>query len=302
MRDATVILDGLTLTEGPRWHEGRFWFSDLYSHRVCSAKEDGSDLRTEATLKGIPSGLGWLPNGRLLVVQQAEQQVLRREPDGSLVVHADLAGYAKSWTNDMAVAPDGTAYVGCWGFDLHNSAPFELAPLMRVAPDGEVSIVGEPMCFPNGSIVIGDTLLVAESFGNRISQFDILPDGALANRRDWATFGPMPTARDLKKRYTEYVVAADGISDVDAEGAVWVADFTKRYASRVLPGGEIVDAVSTGDHNCYAAALGGADGRTLFLCATRATEDEMDPELRARDPQSTIQVHKVDVPLAGLEG
>jgi sugar lactone lactonase YvrE len=295
MGEATLVVDGLTLTEGLRWHDGRVWFSDLYNRRVVSILEDGSDLRVEGQFEAIPVGLGWLPDGRLLVIQQETAKVLRREHDGTFVVHADLSGVAKSWPNDIVVTGDGTAYVGCFGFELHQGAPFGTAPLMKVTVDGQVTVVGEPSYFPNGSTILDGTLVVAESFGNRISQYDIDPDGTLSNRRDWAVFGPMPTASDLDDRYKELVVAADGISGVDAEGAIWVADFTKQHAVRVLPGAEIVDEVTTGSLNCYCVALGGHDGRTLFLCATPA---EMDPELRKNEPRGTIMSCRVDVPLA----
>ena len=295
MGEATLLVDGLTLTEGLRWHDGRVWFSDLYNRRVASVREDGSDARVEGEFPGIPVGLGWLPDGRLLVVQQESQRVLRREPDGTYVVHADLSGHAVSWLNDLVVSPDGTAYVGCFGFDLHAGAPFDAAPIMKVSVDGQVSVVGEPAYFPNGCTIRQGTYVVAESFGNRISQYDIDADGSLSNRRDWATFGPMPQASDLDERYKELAVAADGISGADAEGAMWVADFTQRHAVRVLPGGRIVDKVTTGDLNCYCVALGGHDGRTLFLCATPA---EMDPELRKNEPRGTIMTCRVDVPLA----
>jgi len=297
MNEASVILDKLTLTEGPRWHDGRFWFSDLFNQRVCSAEEDGSDLRVEAEVPGIPTGLGWLPDDRLLVVIQAEQQVLRREHDGSVVLHADLSEFARGAANDMAVAADGTAYVGSFGFDINNNAPFATAPLMRVTPNGQVSVVVEELAFPNGSVFIdGRTLVVAESFANRLSKFEILPDGTLSPRQDWAVFGPMPSAVELGERFSQLVVAPDGISAPDAEGALWVADFTTNHASRVMPGGEIVDQVSaTGDLACFAVALGGADGRTLFLCASPsdAGSDE-----RMKDPGGTVQTYRVDVPLA----
>ena len=299
MDRATVLMDGFTLTEAPRWHDGRIWFDDLYRSRVCSAAEDGSVLRVEAQLpSGIPVGLGWLPDGRLLVVVQDEQRIMRREHDGSIVEHADLSRIAKGFANDLAITDDGVAYVGCFGFDLYAGAPVEPGPLMRVTPDGEVSVVGEPLYFANGPTIIdGRTLVIAESFANRLSAFDILPDRSLSARRDWATFGPLPTTSDLRERFSQAVVAADGISCVDAEGAIWVADFTKTTASRVLPGGRIVEQVSTGDLNCFAVALGGADGRTLFLCAA---PDELDAEVHKRNPQAAILTHRVQVPAAGV--
>ena len=296
MGQARVIRDGLTFPEGIRWHEERLWFSDMYAHRVVSMLEDGGDLKVEAALPAVSIGIDWLPDGRLLVTQWEPPSVVRREHDGSLVVHGDLSGVCKSKPNDMIVLPDGNVIVGCMGFDIHNNADFETAPLMRISPAGEVTVVGESSYFPNGCALLDDgrSLVVAESFGNRISQYDIGADGSLNNRRDWASFGPIPSATTLNDRYQQMVVAADGISKSDAEGGIWVADFTSDRAVRVMPGGAIVDTVTvTGGLNCFAPALGGADGRTLFLCAAPG---DYDP---ARDaPQGTIQVLRVDVPVA----
>lgn len=296
MRKLSVLLDGFTHTEGARWYQGRFWFSDLYTFAVYSINEDGSDLRTEAKVPGCPSGLGWLPDGRLLVVSMHDRRLLRREADGSLVVHAELGPHQEFEPNDMVVDAQGRAWVGNLGFDVMRFAPRRPARLVRVDPDGSVSVVSEPLHFPNGSTVInGRTLVVAESFGNRMSAFDIQEDGSLSARRDWAHFGPVPQEDDLFKAMGEIVVASDGIASVDAEGAIWVADFTKTRALRVMPGGEIVDEVQTGDLNCYACALGGADGRTLFLCVTPA---EFDPQVRRNNPLSQVLSTRVDVPAA----
>jgi len=295
MGEAALLIDGMTLTEGLRWHAERVWFSDLYNRRVMSALEDGSDLRVEGEFPAIPVGLAWLPDDRLLVVQQDARKILRRELDGTYVVHADLTGVTSSWLNDIVTTPDGTAYAGCFGFDLHNHAPYRPGSLMKITIDGEVSVVGEEAHFPNGCTIIDGRYVVAESFGNRISQYDIEPDGSLANRRDWATFGPLPESTDLGQRYKELVVATDGVSAPDVEGAVWIADFVQPHALRVMPGGEIVDKVTTGDQNCYCVALGGQDGRTLFLCTAPS---EMDPELRRNEPRANIMTYRVDVPLA----
>ena len=296
MNNASVVVDGFTFTEGIRWHADRVWFSDLYNKRVLSMLEDGSDLTVEAEVGGIPSGLGFLPNGDLLISEQDTQRLSRRTSQGEVVLHADLSGIAVSWTNDLAVDADGTAYVGCFGFDLLEGAPYGPGHLMKVSPTGDVTTVGEPMAFPNGCFITDDRrFIVAESLGNRISEYRIEDGGNLTSRRNWARFGPFPTAADMDRRYAEMVVAADGISPFDAEGAIWVADFTKHYAIRVMPGGKIVDKVATGDLNCYAPCLGGIDGRTLFLCATPA---EMDPRLRKDQPEGTIQSFRVQVPRA----
>ncbi len=296
MNSASVVVDGLSFTEGIRWHADRVWFSDLYNGRVLSMLEDGSDLTVEAEINGVPTGLGFLPNGELLICERDSQRLLRRTAHGEVVLHADLSEVAVSGACDMAVNADGTAYVGCFGFDLLEGAPYQPGFLMKVSPTGDVSTVGEPMAFPNGCFITDDRrFIVAESMGNRISEYRIEDGGNLTSRRDWAAFGPLPTAADMNQRYAEMVVAADGISKFDAEGAIWVADFTKRYAIRVMPGGKIVDKVATGDLNCYAACLGGIDGRTLFLCATPA---EMDPQLRKDQPEGTIQSFRVQVPRA----
>ena len=292
----SLLLDGLTHTEGARWHDGRFWFSDLYTYKVWSIQEDGSGLRTEAEVPGTPSGIGWLPDGRLLVVSMNDRRLLRREHDGTLVTHAELSPHLEFEPNDMVVDDSGRAWVGNLGFDVMKLAPRRPARLARVDPDGSVTMVSEPLHFPNGPTVIdGRTLVVAESFGNRISAFDIQLDGSLSERRDWARFGPVPQNEDVIKAMSEIVVASDGISKADAEGAIWVADFIRTRAIRVLPGGEIVDEVSTGNLNCYACALGGADGKTLFLCATPA---EFNPEIRKNNPLSRVLSTRVEVPVA----
>lgn len=269
---STVVLENLSFLEGPRWHDdtgsgGRIWVSDFYTNQVLSAAEDGSDLRVEAEVPGQPSGLGWLPDGRLLIVSMRDRSILRRETDGSLTRHADLSGHAPSVLNDMIVDDRGRAFVGSFGFDLMAGDPRSPAPLLRVDTDGTVTEVSEPLHFPNGpAIVDGSTLVVAETFGNRLSAFDIADDGTLSDRRDWASFGPLPAASDALEAIGEVAVGPDGISVVDAEGAIWVADAKNNRAVRVRPGGEIADSVSTGENGCYACALGGADGRTLFLC------------------------------------
>ncbi|WP_322029226.1 SMP-30/gluconolactonase/LRE family protein [Paraburkholderia sp. J76] len=296
MRQLTLLLDGMTHTEGARWHDGRFWFSDLYSERVCSICEDGGDLRTEMHVPECPSGIGWLPDGRLLAVSMHDRKLLRREHDGAVVVHADLFPHLEFEPNDMVVDAQGRAWVGNLGFDVMKLAPRRPARLARVDPDGTVTMVSEGLHFPNGPTVIDNrTLVVAESFGNRLSAFDILPDGSLSARRDWASFGPVPQNDDVIQSMAEITVASDGISQVDAEGAIWVADFTKARVLRVAPGGHILEEIQTGDRNCYACALGGADGRTLFLCVTPA---DFNPDVRRANPLSAVLSTRVDVAVA----
>lgn len=300
MTEMSVVLETLSFLEGPRWRGatgsgGRIWVSDFYTHRVLSADEDGLHLRTEADVPGQPSGLGWLPDGRVLIVSMRDRSILRRENDGSLVRHADLSEHTASALNDMIVDEHGRAWVGSFGFDLMAGDPRRPAPLLRVDPDGTVTEASEPLHFPNGmAIVDGATLVVAESLGNRLSAFDIGADGTLSERRDWARFGPVPASPDTMEAIGEVAVAPDGLSVVDAEGAIWVADARGNRAVRIRPGGEIVDAVDTESHGCYACALGGAEGRTLFLCTAPSFLEHERRDTR----DATLLSVPVDVPAA----
>ncbi len=262
---ATMVASGFAFLEAPRWHDDRIWFSDFYTHRVLSAREDGADLRTEAAVPQQPGGLGWLPDGRLLLVSMRDRKVLRREADGTLVTHADLLAHATGHANDMVVDDQGRAYVGNFGFDLMAGAPLETASVHRVDPDGTVTEVAGGLWFPNGSVITPEgVLIVNETFGNRCTAFDLTADGRLANRRVWAQFGPLPAERPMDKVFTQIRVAPDG-GCLDAEGALWIADAAGGRLLRVREGGEIADEVRPG---CpvYACALGGADGRTLYAC------------------------------------
>jgi len=264
--DVHTVIDGMSFTECPRWHSDRLWFVDFYTHRVHSVTENGADLRTEAEVPQQPSGLGWLPDGRMLVVSQLDRRILRREADGSLETHADLSDAVPAQLNDMVVDAEGRAWVGNFGFDLMAGEPVTPTSLYRVDPDGGVHLAASDLWFPNGSVVThgGRTLLVDETLGNRVSAFDIADDGGLGRRRTWASFGALPSESDQEKALAELSVAPDG-NALDAEGCLWIADALGGRAIRVREGGEIVDEVSPGT-GVFACGLGGADGRTLYLC------------------------------------
>lgn len=288
-----TVVGGLTFAEGPRWHDGRLFFSDLYSHRVLSVHEDGSDLRTEAEVDDQTSGLGWLPDGRMLIVSMIKHKLLRREHDGTVVEHADLGGRIVSWANDLAVDAAGHAYVGHFGFELFAGAPLAPTTLLRVDPDGSVSVAADGLYFPNGGTVVDErVLVVSESFANRSTAFDIQPDGSLTNRREWARYGDPASTDDAFAALGELDVAPDGTSAMDAEGAIWVADFTHGRVLRVLDG-QIVDEIAPGT-GVFAVALGGEDGRTLFI----VTAPGFDPEERARTTEGAIIATTVDVAAA----
>lgn len=275
-----VLIDGIGFGEGPRWHDDRLWFSDFHSHAVSSVGA-GGDRRIELALDEPPSGLGWLPDGRLLVVAMVSRRVLRVERDGTVVTHADLSTVATGRCNDMVVASDGSAYVGNFGFDLDTGESPRAASLARVVPDGSVAVVAEGLEFPNGAVVTPDgrMLVVGESMARRATAFTVDDGGSLRNRRVWAELGE---------------IMPDGCT-LDAEGAIWFADARSSVLVRVREGGEIVDRVDAGQR-AFACALGGEDGRTLFvLCADGA--GDLDGN---RPPSGTLRTHRVDVAHAGL--
>ena len=248
------FVGGLAFPEAPRWHAGALWFSDFYLQRVQRA-EAGGALQTVLELDDQPSGLGWLPDGSLLVVGMRKRQVLRLDGQG-LRVHAELGAFAPAPCNDMLVDAQGRAYVGNFGFDLHLRAPFAPTVLLMVTPEGGVRIAAEDLHFPNGMALTpdGGTLLVAESYGKRLTAFDVRADGSLHGRRTWAQF-------DRKG------VAPDGIC-LAADGAVWMASPVSREVLRVREGGAITHRVPTGEQ-ATACALGGADGGTLYVTTGR---------------------------------
>ena len=293
--EVQTVLTGMSYLECPRWHDDRIWVADFYTHRVISLAEDGSDLRFEAKVPGQPSGLGWLPDGRLLVVSMGDAKLLRREHDGSLVVHADLEPHVSGHPNDMVVDAQGRAWVGNFGFDLMAGAAIAPTVLLRVDPDGTVTEAADDLWFPNGSVITADgVLLVDETFGNRITAFDIGVDGSLTNRRVWASFGEIPESRQIGDVLPLLVVAPDGCG-LDAEGALWVADANHGRVIRVREGGEIVDEIHPGT-GVFACMLGGSDGRTLYLCCA----PDFNEQARTAAREAELRSVRVDVPHAGM--
>lgn len=253
-----VLADGFVFTEGPRWHDGRLWCSDMHGHRVVAIDPDGTVETITAVEEDEPSGLGWLPDGRLLIVSMERQWLLRLEPDGTLARHADLSDRARGSLNDMIVAADGTAYVGDMGSRIHEGGERRPGQTFVVSPDGALSMAADDLESPNGHVLTPDerTLIVAESGGMRLTAFDRAEDGTLSNRRTYAELVPSDPAVPVSP--------PDGIC-LDADGAVWVADPIGRRVLRVLPGGAVTDVVGFTDVP-VACALGGADRRTLYIC------------------------------------
>ncbi|MEV6851599.1 SMP-30/gluconolactonase/LRE family protein [Actinoplanes sp. NPDC051411] len=283
-----AVVTDLHFAESPRWHDGRLWFSDFYGGVVQSVLPDGSDLRLEATVPQQPSGLGWLPDGRLLIVSMRDRRLLRRSSSGELEVHADLSSFATGHLNDMVVDSRGRAYVGNFGFDLMGGGAMAPASLHRVDPDGTVTEVATDLWFPNGTVITGDNvLLVNETFGNRVTAFDLTPDGSLTNRRVWATFGPVPTERDFADVVPQLVVAPDG-SCLAPDGTLWIADGTNPRLLHIGPDGSVLDEVSPGTP-VYACALA---GDTLFACAA--------PDFFEQPRKAAREASIIAIPLASL--
>ena len=287
---ASTVATGLYFGEGPRWHDGKLWFSDFYAHAVKTLDSAGHVDTVFALPDDRPSGLGWLPDGRLLAVSMVQRKVLRREHDGTVVLHADLSGLATFHCNDMVVDSQGRAYVGNFGFDLDEAMSHtpvtELlhrngTVLMRVDPDGSVHKAAEDLHFPNGSVITpdGKTLIVAETLGVRLTAFTIADDGTLHDRRMWADLGGR---------------VPDGIC-LDADGNVWVANPLAPECFLVAQDGGVIDVVDTGDP-CYACMLGGDDGRTLY-CLTAPSSHAWHA---AQAPLGAIHAVQVDTPHAGL--
>ena len=279
MANIKILLDGLTFPEGPRWRDGRLWLSDMHDNRVLTVDLNGRS-QTVCKVENQPSGLGWLPDGRLLVVSMADRRLLRLEPEG-LVLHADLSALATYHCNDMVVDGQGRAYVGNFGSEISEGATPMAAALILVTPDGDARIVAEDLQFPNGSVITpdGKTLIVGESWGARLTAFDLQPDGSLTNRRVWAELpGALP----------------DGCC-IDAESAIWVASPITREVIRVNEGGEVTQRVAT-EQMAIACMLGGEDRKTLFMLTAPSVEAEECQKLRG----ARVEMLAVTVPGAGL--
>jgi sugar lactone lactonase YvrE len=280
MADLQRLIGGVDFGEGPRWHDGALWYCDFFQRAIYTVTADGERTAAHTDFDDQPSGLGWLPDGRLLVVSMKQQRVLRDE-GGAFVEHADLSGIAGGLCNDMVVDASGNAYVGNFGYDFYGGAEFQTADLALIRPDGSVEKAASGLKFPNGSVITpdGSTLIVGESFGGSYQAFDIHDDATLGPARVWAQIDG---------------TAPDGCT-LDADGGIWFADAFGSQIVRVVEGGEVTHRVTT-PMPTYACALGGDDGRTLFiLCATGTHEADV-----AGKGEGAIYTLQVDSPHAGL--
>ena len=275
-----TLMTGIAFGESPRWHDDRLWFSDWGAQEVIAVDLGGkSEVIVRVQFPSFPMCIDFLPNGRLLVVSARDRLLLRMEPDGSLVTYADLTGLSDHGFNDIVVDGRGNAYVNNVGFDFPGG---EFAPgtIALVTPDGSARQVADGVAFPNGMVVTPDnaTLIVAESYGKKLTAFNIAADGSLSNRRVWADLdGGVP----------------DGIC-LDAENAVWYGDVPNKRCVRVREGGEVLQTIEL-DRGCFACALGGANKSTLFMIAT-----EWYGTTSMADGARTGQVLTVEAPAPGV--
>jgi sugar lactone lactonase YvrE len=274
IRETHLLLTGLVVGESARWHQGRLWFANWGAQEIVAVDAEGnSEVMLRVPTAGIPISIDWLPDGRLLVVAGPEGKLLVQQPDGTLADYADLTGLSEHTWNEIVVDGRGNAYVNSINFDFMGGGEFAPGILALVTPDGLLRQVADGLGFPNGMVITpdGSTLIVAESFAKRLTAFDIEPDGGLSNRRVWAELDDPP----------------DGIG-MDAEGAIWAGGMNR--CVRIGEGGELLEAIEL-DRSCFACALGGADGRTLFMMAAewRGPEHMFDEPL-------TGQVHTTIAP------
>jgi sugar lactone lactonase YvrE len=296
-RELRTLLDKGAFFEGPRWHDDRWWVSDFYRHLVLTIDPDGSTAEV-MTVDQQPSGLGWMPDGSLLVVSMKDHRILRRLPDGQVSDHADVSSFCGGHLNDMVVDAHGRAYVGNFGFDLMGGADPAPAALVRVGADGSTSVAADDLLFPNGSVITPDgrTLIVGETAGARYTAFTIAADGTLGDRRVWAQVAPTPELGPLEETLPQLKFGPDGCA-LDAEEHIWAADAVGARCCRVAQGGEIVEEIPAPEGlGIFACMLGGADGRTLLLCAA----PDFAEANRSQAREAVLLTTEVDVPHAGL--
>jgi sugar lactone lactonase YvrE len=280
MTTPSTLIEGRAFLEGPRWHDGSLWVSDMHAQEVLRVRLDGT-VDVVAHVDGDPSGLGWLPDDTLLIVSMRDRQLVRLEPDGTTTRAADCSSVAPYEINDMTVDRSGHAFISQFGFDFHGGARYAPAPLIRVDPDGSVTTGDEPLRMANGLVITADraTLVVAESTGKDLVAFDLADDGSLSHRRVWAELPDYP----------------DGIC-IDQEDGIWVASPVGDRFVRVVEGGAVTDIVDVPGRHAIACAIGGEDGRTLFLCtsSTHGEPDRSRAERGARVETVTVRTPAPD--------
>ncbi len=277
-----TVLTGLAFGESPRWHDNRLWVSDWGAKEIVAVDREGkSEVMVRVGFPSFPMCFDFLPDGRILIMSARDGLLLRQEPDGSLATHADLSGLSGKghpW-NEIVVDGRGNVYINNQGFDFPGGA-FAPGFIALLTPDGSARRVADGIAFPNGMVVSPDnsTLIVAESYGQKLTAFDIRTDGTLSDGRVWASLGDG---------------APDGIC-LDQEGAVWYADVPHQRCARVREGGAVLQTIDL-DRGCFACMLGGDDRKTLYLVAREWSRTE-----KMADQSRTGQVLAAVAPAPGV--
>jgi sugar lactone lactonase YvrE len=292
-----TLLEGGAFFESPRWHEGRWWVSDFYRHLVLSVGVNG-EPREVLEVEEQPSGLGWMPDGSMLVVSMRDHRILRWSADAGVTQHADVSEYCGGHLNDMVVDTHGRAYVGNFGFDLMGGGDLEPANLIRVDPDGGASIAAEDLLFPNGSVITpdGKTLIVGEPPGRAIRPSQSMRTGRSAIAASGAQIAPTPEITSLAETLSKLQFGPDGCG-LDAESHIWCADEVNARCVRIAPGGDIVEEIEApAGLDFFACMLGGDDGRTLLMCAA----SDFAEVNRIATREAVLLTTTVDMPHNGL--
>lgn len=295
-RELSTLTSGGHFFESPRWHEGRWYVSDFYAHTVSAITPDG-DVEVLMEVGGQPSGIGWLPDGSMLVVNMEEKHVLHRSVEGEVTHYADLSAHCGGKANDMVVDAQGRAYVGNFGFDLMAGADPAPANLVRIDPDRSVHVAASDVFFPNGSVILPDevTLVVGETIACRYTAWTIGADGTLSDRRVWAQISPEPPLGSMMEMLTAGGVAPDGCT-LDVEGQIWAADALGNQVIRVAEGGEITDRIAMPEGlGAFACQLGGPEGTTLLICSA----PDFAEDARAAAAEAVLFTVDVGVAAAG---
>ncbi len=270
----TTITSGLCFGEGPRWRDGKLWFSDMHGRTVYTVDIEGNREAIVTLDDDDPSGLGWLPDGRLLIVSMQRRTLLVWDGE-TLSDFCDLSHLASYHCNDMVTDDKGRSYVGNFGFDLHTGSKPNFAELVMVTPEGEAHVVATQLKFPNGTVITpdGKTLIVGESTGARLTAFDIEEDGFLTNRRSWAEM-------------------AEGVPDgicLDEAGGIWVASPGSHAVYRIVEGGEVTDKIDI-EKQAFACMLGGEDRKTLFILTSGSSAPDKCKELK----NAAVEIERVE--------
>ena len=279
MKKLETLTDGFVFLEGPRWREDLLYFSDMWGHAVYATSEQG-DVKKLADVPGRPSGLNFLPDGRLVVVSMADRKLLEITEGGALTEYADLSGIVDSDINDSVVDQHGNIFIGNFGYDLFSGGEPKLATMVLVKKDGQSSVAAEGLNFPNGTVITrdGNTLICAETFGHCLTAFDLDSEGRLKNKRVWADLGEH---------------TPDGIC-LDAEGAIWVSSFVTGVFLRVQEGGNISEEITVEGKRAVACNLGGQNGNTFFAITFEGEIEDIGGEGK----KARIEVCQVEVPTA----